>query len=219
MPTHPPRALDYIDTKHRNTLAALRSKLNKESLLECFQMASLVSSLMANLVETGVDPKPLKEKFLSGQRALELELQVALSEKTGSFKPTSITIVANLLKEHEVKSEEAFPSQSAKRLTAAGNLQREEFDLVLQMLQHDIRSYEQWVLRCEDRESARYHADLQFRRERQLEATRIAKCYLDASQKEWTLALFELDTPSNTVCKVREIINKVAKRLVRIRCQ
>lgn len=98
-------------------------------------MAQLVVSIEAELAEGGCQTQQLSEAFVALDGNLELDLQVAASEKSVKFKISDVRMVQDILKAHNLSNEDKFKTTAAKRLVAAGELEREEFHLMLQMFE------------------------------------------------------------------------------------
>ena len=58
------------------------------------------------------------------------------------------------------ETEDSNPSEAVSRNVAAANLEKEELDILLKQMEHDLKTYALWQLKCEDREAAMYHAEL-----------------------------------------------------------
>lgn len=126
--------LRYTDASHHQKLVQTRGKLSKERISELCQLAQLVVSVEAELQEGGVITSRVTEALLACDGNLELELQVALSEKSPKWKPADLGLVQEVLKEHSATSDAKFFVE--KRVVAAGELEREEFDLMKKMFEY-----------------------------------------------------------------------------------
>ena len=126
--------LRYIDAAHHQTRADCRGKLSKERYAELSQVCQLVVSVEEELKEGGVVTSKVTDALLACEANLELELQVALSEKGMKWKPADLTLVQEILKEHSATTDSKFFVE--KRVVAAGELEREEFDLMKKMFEH-----------------------------------------------------------------------------------
>lgn len=73
--------LRYTDACHHQKLPETRGKLSKERCAELSQLTQLVVAVEAELKEGGVVTSKLTDALLDCDANLELELQVALSEK------------------------------------------------------------------------------------------------------------------------------------------
>ena len=134
-----------------------------------------------------------------------------MTEKASTFKIADIPAVQDLLKGHEAAQSARFPSNNQRRLVAAGEMQREEYELMIKMFEHDIRAYEQWVLRCEDRESARYHADLQFKNDRQNAAKTEAKNLFLQNSRDWKMTLCVMKDPAEGMKNITDLLKKISQ--------
>ena len=93
-------------------------------------------------------------------------------------------------------------------MVAAGELQREAFELMMQMFSHDLKAYDNWVVRCQDRESAKYHAELQKRADRQREALKAAKSLMTENSREWMMSLIAVKDAAEGMLKVTEFLDE-----------
>lgn len=126
--------LRYIDASHHQKLPDCRGKLSKERCAELSQLCQLVVSVEEELKEGGVVTSKVTDALLACDCNLELELQVAVSEKAAKWKPADLTLVQEILKEHSATNDSKFFAE--KRAVAAGELEREEFDLMRRMFEH-----------------------------------------------------------------------------------
>ena len=114
--------LRYTDACHHQKLPETRGKLSKERCAELSQLTQLVVT------------SKLTDALLDCDANLELELQVALSEKAAKWKPADLTLVQEILKAHSATADSKFFVE--KRVVAAGELEREEFDLMKKMFEY-----------------------------------------------------------------------------------
>ena len=73
---------------------------------------------------------------------------------------------------------------------------------------HDLKAWSNWKIRCADRESSVYHADLQFRMDKQAEAQRQARSLFEQG-RDWMCALEILTTPPEVNAKIRQVAKKL----------
>ena len=126
--------LQHVDQSHRESIC--KGKWPKEKIQEHLLMAQLVITLEQELSEMGISSsQKLKEAFLGLDSNLELDLQVAISEKASKFKLTDIRFAQDLIKSHSQEASSKFTTNYEKKMVAAGELEREEFDLMKQMFQ------------------------------------------------------------------------------------
>ena len=147
------------------------------------------------------------------KRRAHVLVQVAVSERASKFKMAEISIVEGLLKGHAAAQQSKFPSGNERRMVKAAELEREQYNLMISMISHDLRSYDQWTLRCADRESARYHHDLQLRQQKQVEALKAAKNYLTESSRDWMMSLRVITTPTDGMASINELLQRIAQLL------
>ena len=125
----------FVDATHRRLLPGNRAKLSKEALQEAAHLCQLLQAVQDDLAEQGVAATSLSEKLLAGDRNLEMELQVALAERSASWTSAGLTVVKELMKGHAASAEGKFRTESEKRSIVAGELEREEFSLMLKMFE------------------------------------------------------------------------------------
>ena len=123
----------YTDACHHQKVPEVRGKLSKERILELSQLAQLVTSMEQELKDGGVVTTKISEALLACDGNLELELQVALSEKSSKWKIADVTLVQEVLKNHSAAADSKFYVE--KRMVAAGELEREEYDLMKKMFE------------------------------------------------------------------------------------
>ena len=122
--------MHFVDAQHQEKLPALRYKLTKEALLEAAQMSALVLSVTDELKEKhGVASDKVKSQFLKDDRHLIGELHVALHEKASSWEVGQLSIIKQILQEHNMSVEKHHP-QSERSIRAA-ELEKEEFNLMM----------------------------------------------------------------------------------------
>ncbi|CAJ1394735.1 unnamed protein product [Effrenium voratum] len=188
-----------------------RAKLSKEALQEAAHLCQLLQAVQDDLAEQGVAATSLSEKLLAGDRNLEMELQVALAERSASWTSAGLTVVKELMKGHAASAEGKFRTESEKRSIVAGELEREEFSLMLKMFEHDIKAYANWLLKCEDHEASVYHAELQHKLARQQEAFRQAKACFQESSREWMATLACHGSPQDGVARIDGILRRLSQ--------
>ena len=148
-----------MDGHQRRMLSSLRSKMSKDDLQTASQMSSLVCALHEELQGKGLPPwhsfsnssaeippwscscrqvlVQAKPRRLS-EKCCGNSTEVAVTEKSGNFKMTDISAVQDLLKGHVATQSSLFPVNNQRRMVAAGELQREEYDLMIEMFNHDL---------------------------------------------------------------------------------
>ena len=126
--------LRYTDACHHQKLPGTRGKLSKERYAEISQICQLVVSVEEELKDGGVITSKVSDALLQCDGNLELELQVALSEKSAKWKPADLTLVQDILKEHSATADSKFFVE--KRVVAAGELEREEFEIMKKMFEY-----------------------------------------------------------------------------------
>ena len=134
-----------------------------------------------------------------------------MTEKSSGFKMTDVGFIQDLLKTHESQQSSKFPASNAKRMVAAGELQKEEFALMQSMFCHDLKTYEVWCTRCADRESAKYHSMLQKRQDRYLQATQAARAMLTESSREWQISVTTVKDAAEGMHKINDFLGKITR--------
>ena len=82
---------------------------------------------------------------------------------------------------------------------------------MMQMFSHDLKGYDNWVVRCQDRESAKYHAELQKRADRQREALKAAKSLMTENSRQWMMSLIAVKDAAEGMLKVTEFLMKISR--------
>ena len=200
----------FVDEGHRRQLSELRGKLSKDTMQEAAAMAQLVLSVETELREQGIVTKAVSKAFLNGDMNLQLELQLALSEKSAQFKIMQLSCVSQLLKEHDAGQSVKFAAAQSKHHVLAGELEKEEFTLMEQMVRHDVKSYDNYLAKLEDHEAAVYHADLQFRMARQQESVRQARSLSTEGSPRWMIAQSVLGTAAQTMTAIQGRLKRLA---------
>ena len=121
---------EFIDSSHRRQLPELRTRLSKDAVLEASHMAQLVLALEADLADDGVITRRLSEGLLAGDENLQMELQLALTERSTKFQAAQITLVGSVLKKHHASNADKFKQETEKKAIAAGELEKEEYELM-----------------------------------------------------------------------------------------
>ena len=78
-------------------------------------------------------------------------------------------------------------------------------------LRHDLKAYQVWVTKSEDRETALYHSKLQLLLQRQTEAQRQAKQLIDESHSSWFGVVDVLQAPADTMARINAILSRIQK--------
>ena len=78
---------------------------------------------------------------------------------------------------------------------------------------HDLKSFENWKVRCKDRDSAVYHAELQHKVQRQHEAQKQAQSLFDITSVNWFASLEVLGSPNEVTHRIKATVNKLMKTL------
>lgn len=74
---------------------------------------------------------------------------------------------------------------------------------------HDLKSFENWKVRCADRDAAVYHAELQHKVERQAEAQKQASSLFETTSGHWMASLEVLGNAQDTLHKIKAVLGKM----------
>ena len=75
----------------------------------------------------------------------------------------------------------------------------------------DLHAYTNWRVKCEDRESARYHAEVQHRLARQKAAMQQVRELFDSSSRAWMGSLVCTSSAATMLAELNEAVDKIAK--------
>ena len=133
-------AIDAICRAYDAKSPETRMRLSKPAMEEVVYQAQLVVSIQQTLVEDMGVPLELatgiQESFLIGDVSLKLELESAISEKPKNFNIATLTSVTEILRKHRGKTEAQLAVGISSRNIAAANLEKEEFQLVIQQMEY-----------------------------------------------------------------------------------
>ena len=118
------------------------------------------------------------EHFLAGNMTLEVELQGAISEKASNFTFSDIPTLKNLVAEHVADSQAKMQQLGKNTTVAAAQMERQEFDLMMAMLSHDLDVWKVHLTRSKDRQAAIHFQLLQYRQKRMFAAKEIGDKFL-----------------------------------------
>lgn len=202
--------LRYIDSQHRRKLPGTRCKYGKGALEEALNMCQLLVWSLDALSEQHPVPKAacrdLIETFLQGDMSLEVELQAALSEKSQSFNFADVGAIKKIAANHIQESQQNLQKLGKNTSIAAGQLERQEFDLMMATLAHDLDVWRVHLTRSKDRQAAIHFQVLQYRQKRLTAAKELAKKFMSEFIE---LHVFE-DSQTN-FRQVEEMVKKVAQ--------
>ena len=208
----------FITAAHGRKPAQIRRKYDKVAVEEALAMSQLTVSLIDEVCEAYpidkefMTKKVITELFISGDMNLELELQAALQEKSEEHKPSDISAVNELVKAFVATKREHMESMVLDAPTVtAGQLERQELDLLLKSIQFDIDAYKVWFTRSVDRESAVYYRSLQHRGNRINKARNIAKQLLSQGNANYRASFEELKDTTKTYKVIEAQISTIAR--------
>lgn len=121
-----------------------------------------------------------------------------MHDKKSPLNVSEIQACKDILKAHRARTEDSNPSEAVSRNVAAANLEKEELDILLKQMEHDLKTYALWQLKCEDREAAMYHAELAQKTSRHQAIRRNARDLLDMKSPEWRASIKVLEKPRIT---------------------
>ena len=197
------------------------------------QMAALVLSVTQELKQKhGVSSSKVVDAYVHDDVHLAGELHVALHEKSSTWEIVQLSIIKEILKDHNMNVDQQNPQ--SQRSIRAGELEKEESppcnlgassqhfhvhairvlrELMLAMLvpRRDLHAYTNWRVKCEDRESARYHAEVQHRLARQKAATQQVRELFDSSSRAWMGSLVCTSSAATMLAELNEAVDKIAK--------
>ena len=74
---------------------------------------------------------------------------------------------------------------------------------------HDLKAFENWKLRCRDRDAAVYHAELQHKVQRQNDAQKQAQSLFDVSSPHWLSSIEVLGSASEVAHRIKATMQKL----------
>ena len=174
--------LEYIHAQHQRKLPGTRCKYSKSAIEEAVNMCGL---LLTSLIDMK-DQHPLPSKaladvidhFLAGDMTLEVELQAAISEKASAFTFSDIPTLKKVVAEHVADSQAKMQKLGKSSTVAAAQMERQEFDLMMSMLSHDLDVWKVHLTRSRDRQAAIHFQHLQYRQKRMFAAKDIGDKFL-----------------------------------------
>ena len=210
----------YVHTQHESKMPATRTKLGKEAVEEALAMCSLLLSLNEDLkqnlaVSQAVLEEQIVNKFIQGDSHLELELQSALSEKKAKFTHSDVEIYKELVKQHLATSSNkmnALGMATTPVTVAAAQLEKQEYELCLSNVRHDVQVHQVWFSRSLDREAAMYHQNLQHQQQRKIKAKEVASGILTAGHPQGKFQLEVLGNTTQTCATIRKAVEQIKKK-------
>ena len=160
----------YIDACHGRKLPGSRCKYDKNGMEEALNMSLLLLSCLDEAKQ--LHPIPLNtlqnviDNFLSGNMALELELQSALGEKNKNFTCSDIPTIKKVIADHVTDTQSAMQKLGKSSAVQAAAIERQEFELALATLNHDLEVWRVFLTRSQDRQASIHFQVLQHRQNR-----------------------------------------------------
>ena len=94
---------------------------------------------------------------------LLLEVSEALMEKRDTFKPSGLAAIKDMLKKHS-DSLPAHVAHGARQVDLdTSNLEEQAFKLDVDTIKNDVARYEVWKTKCNDRKTAMYYVELEWK--------------------------------------------------------
>lgn len=76
-------------------------------------------------------------------------------------------------------------------------------------VRHDLKAFENWKVRCRDRDSAVYHAELQHKVQRQMDAQKQAQTLFELSSPNWIASLEVLGGAQEAMHRIKATMSKL----------
>ena len=203
-----------VDQKHRNSMPGCRRKMTKTDISEFLHICLLCLHLENVLIQDHAVPKEhvdLQSLVLQDDHHFIRDLQDILSDKKSPLNVSEIQACKDILKAHRARTEDSNPSEAVSRNVAAANLEKEELDILLKQMEHDLKTYALWQLKCEDREAAMYHAELAQKTSRHQAIRRNARDLLDMKSPEWRASIKVLEKPETAYSDIRHSVQSLSK--------
>ena len=143
---------------------------------------------------------------------LDLELQGALSDKSPHFGFADLTLFKELVHTHVAESAQKMAALGKTGPTiAAAQIERQQFDITLANIKHDIDVYKVWFTRNIDREAAVYFQELSHKQERKNQAKQCVRSLLDPTCSQWRISLCELKPAAECMQMVTAMRSRIMK--------
>ena len=94
---------------------------------------------------------------------------------------------------------------------SAGQLERQEWDMALASMQHDLDLFKVWLARSHDREAAMYHQGLQWRLSRVNKAKEMAESLMSSTSESGIYHLAVCENASEVSKQVGQIQKKICR--------
>lgn len=184
-------------TIHESQPIYMRKKPDTSMIEALSERAAAVHSIGNEvLMSVPIKPEIMQKEWFnawsSGSDHIDVEVQVALMDKSDSFQPSQhIPTLKKIIDTHMFSSPVV---QTTSKLEA---LEVDEFNLLMKKIKYDVTVYENWQLKCSSALAAREHAMQEFKAKRRGSAEEIATNFLakvakvvvfDGNQKEDLIA-------------------------------
>ena len=200
----------FISHAHERKLPGARCKYDKPSLEEALNMSQLLVSALTEAAQQYPihqdAASQVVQSFLDGNMALELELQSALAERSSKWTCSDLHTIKKLISEHVSESHAHLQKLGKNTAVEAAALERQEFDLVMQTLDHDLDVWKAHLTRSKDRQAA-VHFQLMQHRQKRLSASK----ELADKQIDQVTALMPLDTAQETFKLVETKVKQICQ--------
>lgn len=200
----------FISHAHERKLPGARCKYDKPSLEEALNMSQLLVSALTEAAQQYPihqdAASQVVQSFLDGNMALELELQSALAERSSKWTCSDLPTIKKLISEHVSESHAHLQKLGKNTAVEAAALERQEFDLVMQTLDHDLDVWKAHLTRSKDRQAA-VHFQLMQHRQKRLSASK----ELADKQIDQVTALMPLDTAQETFKLVETKVKQICQ--------
>ena len=209
--------LKYCDERHRAKLEGARSKIANQDMEEYAMMAQLLVSLIHEMekqlpVSAAILQTELYDLFIHGDINLETQLQGALAEKRTSLAPGDLPALKAIMARHLAGQAQKLEALGKATSTiSAGQLERQEWDMALASMQHDLDLFKVWLARSHDREAAMYHQGLQWRLSRVNKAKEMAESLMSSTSESGIYHLAVCENASEVSKQVGQIQKKICR--------
>ena len=209
----------FLDAEWSRKPHAVRRKYDKTQMEEASLVANLLEALIcevqaAHPIKDDIIDNSVRQRLVDSDMTLELELSMAAKEMKVDFTYSCISLINELIRCHVSSAAEhsAASLPGAAPSVLASNLERQEFDLVLKSIEHDLDAYRLWSARARDREAAVYHQRMNHARDRVRKARAAVDTIFDRSSSQFRMALFgleKLETVINEINHLKLVISRL----------
>ena len=140
--------------------------------------------------------KEFVDKWAFGNDSIDVELQVAVLDKSDHFDPMKHMSIFKQLTEGHLQAVPC-PADKGKAL----EIEADAYDLLIKQLEYDINVYDKWVQKCKCAHTARLHAKLEWKAELMSKYEKAANMLFQS-----TARLSSYDNGALEVC-IRDVLN------------